>query len=136
MRYLSGIYALNVPSSDGTPGDWHNSGIDWSHPLYLDTKESIFGDFGVRPTFIPGLGVTPTASHIRACLDLLASGNYGTPQGMRQDFIANESLTPIIFNLVLMMRSLPNWQEIESFMLREYGRTWAAFSNKATGILG
>lgn len=133
MKYLSGIYALNVPSPDGTPGDWHNSGIDWSHPLYLDADDSIFGEFGIRPASIPGLGVTPVASHIRACLDMLASGNYGTPQGMRDDFIANESLTPIIFNLVLMMRCLPNWHEIELFMLREYGRTWAAFLRNVNG---
>lgn len=25
MRYITGVYALNLPSTDGTPGDWHFS---------------------------------------------------------------------------------------------------------------
>lgn len=33
MQYVTGVYALNLPSPDGTPGDWHVSALDWNRLL-------------------------------------------------------------------------------------------------------
>lgn len=33
MRYMTGIYGLNVPNFDlETTGDWHASSLDWEKP--------------------------------------------------------------------------------------------------------
>lgn len=45
MDYISGIYALNLPSPDGTPGDWHYSALDWSNVPVKESSCSPFGEW-------------------------------------------------------------------------------------------
>ena len=89
MRYVTGMHALNLGDRTSTPGDWHFSAMDWQLPMTLESGRSPFGDYGITPQDVPGHGVMPVASHIRACLDLIEQGLYGSAQGMRDDFIAN-----------------------------------------------
>lgn len=46
MRYISGFYALNIPCSLYTTGDWHQSCLDWNKVVFLESEKSIFGDWG------------------------------------------------------------------------------------------
>ena len=47
MKYVTGIYALNLPSPDGTPGDWHFSALNWNKALMADSSKSPFGEWGL-----------------------------------------------------------------------------------------
>lgn len=130
MKYVTGVYALNLPSPDGTPGDWHFSTLNWDKIKISESDGSPFGDWGLHVTEVPGHGKMPVASHIRACLDLIADGNFGTAQGMRDDFIVDNSLTPIVFSKVAQLRNSPQWKGIDDFMGREYRCQWLAFKRQ------
>jgi hypothetical protein len=90
-RYITGIYALNIPAPEGTTGDWHDvfywrQGIDRPRTILLgggdevDTN-AVYGDLGVyegraqlvaKGLTVP-VGVTEVyvANHFRAILDLV-----------------------------------------------------------------
>lgn len=127
MKYITGIYALNLPSPDGTPGDWHFSALDWKNLKVSDTKGSIFKDWGLHLAEVPYHGVMPVANHVRACLDLIEQGNFGTAQGMRDSFIDDNQYTPIIFDKVSQLRKSAQWDKIDHFMGHEYYLQWLNF---------
>lgn len=133
MRYITGIYALNLPSPDGTPGDWHFSALDWNRARPAESSESPFGEWGLHLADVPAHGTMMVADHVRACLDLIAQGNYGTAQGMRDDFICDDGYTPTIFEKVTLLRDRPNWKDIDAFMGREYLCKWLDYK-KERGI--
>ncbi|MDR3037357.1 MAG: hypothetical protein LBU31_02990 [Coriobacteriales bacterium] len=118
MRYLTGIYALNVPSSLDADGDWHASALDWTRARTRDSADALFGEWGIEEQSVPTLGMMPVANTVRALLDLLEEGRYGLARGMRDELIANEEYTPLVFALVMQMKCLPNWDEIDRFMGR------------------
>ncbi|MDR1620561.1 MAG: hypothetical protein LBS18_07870 [Clostridiales bacterium] len=95
----------------------------------MDTEKAFFKDYGIElDKTIPEHSETyAVANHIRALLDLLELGNFSVAQGMNRDFICNDNYTSEIFNKVSMMRNLPNWQDIDCFMIKEYYMKWVDF---------
>lgn len=133
MNYITGVYALNLPSPDGTPGDWHFSALDWRKARISDSEKSQFGDWGIHIAEVPYHGMMPVANHIRACLDLIEQGNFGTAQGMRNNFIDDDRYIPTIFSKVSELRASPLWSKIDNFMGREYLCRWLDYKEK-TGV--
>lgn len=131
MQYITGVFALNLPSPDGTPGDWHFSALDWQHIQPCDSSDSVFGDWGLHVADVPDQGKMLVASHVRACLDLIEQGNFGTVQGMREDFLCDDTITPLVFSKVKLLRESPHWQKIDAFMGREYRCQWLDFKRQA-----
>ena len=129
MKYITGIHALNLNCSLETPGDWHQSALQWHAPRMRETKGSFFGEYGIETNSnVPeNKRKFYTANHIRALLDLLEEKNFPTAQGMRANYICNDKYTQEIFQKVLQMKSLPNWQEISNFMGKEYMLEWLNF---------
>lgn len=133
MKYVTGVYALNLPSPDGTPGDWHFSALNWQKAQVSDSADSPFGDWGLHMAEVPHHGMMAVANHIRACLDLIEQGNFGTAQGMRDNFINDDRYTPTIFTKVSELQTSPIWNEIDKFMGREYLCKWLDFKEQ-TGV--
>lgn len=130
MEYISGQHALNLACSLPTSGDWHIDAIQWDHPWTKDTEEGPFGNYGIEVNcHVPqreGREVL-CANHIRALLDLLLDGKFALAQGMRNDFICNDSLNDEIFGKVMQLKTSTGWEEISRFMGKEYGILWLDF---------
>ena len=132
MKYISGIYALNLPCSLETCGDWHCSAIDWTKvPLY-ESNDRIYGDYGIERNreVWDNEGRFNVANHIRALLDLIADGQFAAAQGMRNDFVCNDKYTPEIFEKVALLKKQENWPGIDKFMGREYLMQWIGFKRQ------
>lgn len=129
MRYISGIHALNLPCSLPTSGDWHRFAIQWEKPTIRESSECLFGDYGIENcTVVPGQpGTHKVANHIRALLDMISEGQFGYAQGMRKDFICNDSLDEEIFGKVILLKDSALWPAINRFMGREYSMRWLRF---------
>lgn len=126
-KYISGQHALNLSCSLPTSGDWHIGAIQWEHPWMRDSADSIFGDYGIETNrHVPQHEKQDIrcANHIRALLDLLETGNFAMAQGMRNDFICNDTLNDEIFAKVVMLKDSSNWERISAFMGKEYGMLW------------
>ncbi|WP_163232990.1 hypothetical protein [Bifidobacterium aerophilum] len=124
---MSGIYALNLGDRVETPGDWHFSALDWTRPTILDSDGSPFGEWGIREDDVPGIGRMPVADHARACLDLIAGGHFGEAQGMRDNFISNDSYDRPIMSQAWKLRDSERWPQIDRFMGHEYLCKWLDF---------
>lgn len=128
MKYISGVVALNIPCSLDTCGDWHRTSIDWKHIKLMESDGSYLGDWGIeKDIFIPELNIEcNVANTLRACIDLLITGNYISSQGMKNDFICNDKLTPVLFDKVysLKTKGISNWAQISYRMGKEYGLQW------------
>ena len=70
------------------------------------------------------------ANHIWAILDMLIDSQSGYAQGMRKDFICNDSLDSGIFEQTLKLKGLPHWAEINDFMGYEHGLRWLSYLKK------
>lgn len=132
MKYLSGIYALNLPCELDTDGDWHASALDWDKIVLQESDLSVFGIYGIEEGKKIPEKESPfcVANHIRAALDLLEQGKYNTLQGLKDDFINNDKYTEELFNKIIMLKCKPNWNDIDFFILFEYRDEWIAFKNK------
>jgi hypothetical protein len=132
MLYLSGIHALNVSCKLITCGDWHAPALRWDAITLLESEKSIYGNYGIEPgKRIPeSEGLFNVADHIRALLDLLCQGKYSVAQGMRDDFICNDSYTEEIFRKVAMQRNMENWPLTDRFMGKEYYSAWLNFKER------
>ena len=135
MRYITVQHALNLPCSLMTSGDWHQSALQWESPFFRESKDSIFGDYGIEHNVsIPEhKGVYDVANHIRALLDLLELGKFTVAQGMNRDYICNNEYTDEIFNQVSKLVDSPLWPEIDCFMGREYYAQWLEYK-KGRGL--
>ena len=135
MKYVTGEYALNMPCSLGTPGDWHRGALDWSQPDVCETDRAFFGTYGLeRHTNVPEFsGGVWAANHVRACLDLIADCRFPVVQGMKEDFICDDELNDEIFCHVLKLKGMIDWPDIDRFMVREYRTAWLDF-RKAKGL--
>ena len=133
MRYITGEHALNLPCSLLTCGDWHCSALRWEKITFRDSKDSVYGEYGIEQcSAVPEHeGTYAVANHIRALLDLLEVGNYSVAQGMNRDFIGNDDYTGEVFDKVAMMRGLPHWRKIDSFMGGEYYGKWLDYKRRA-----
>ena len=129
MLYVTGMYALNVPCSLETCGDWHQLSMDWEHVPLKESDDTIWKDYGIeRNKKIPyNEGLFNVANHIRACLDLIADGKFFLVQGMKEDYICNDSYNEEIFSRVMMLKDTPNWNEADKFMEKEYMLAWITF---------
>jgi len=131
MLYVTGVFALNISCELETCGDWHQSALQWANIPLLESKESIFGDYGIEfnknvPEHTETFAV---ANHIRALLDLLQDGKFSTAQGMNSDYICNVKYTDEIFQKVSLLQNNVNWNEIDNFMKKEYLSQWNDFKN-------
>jgi len=133
MKYITGVHALNLPCSLLTCGDWHRSALQWENPRFRDSEDSLFGDYGIEYySAVPeNEGTYAVANHIRALLDLLEVENYSTAQGMNRDFIGNDDYNEEVFAKVVMMKGLPHWRGIDTFMGSEYYGKWLDYKRKA-----
>mgnify|MGYP006911778741 CR=1 FL=1 len=129
MQYITGQHALNLPCSLMTSGDWHQSALQWKAPFFRDSKDSIFGDYGIEHGIsIPEHeGVYNVANHIRALLDLLEIGKFTVAQGMNRDYICNDRYTEEIFSQVSKLSNSPLWSQIDCFMGKEYYTAWLEY---------
>ena len=123
MEYLTGQFALNLPCSLKTCGDWHTSALNWNHITFKDSDLSTFGDYGIEtnkniPEHTEKYNV---ANHIRAILDLMVEKRFDLISNFNDDFICNDSYTTEIFQKVSEL--LPD-EDIERFMHKTYGRRW------------
>lgn len=132
MLYVSGIQALNLPCALDTDGDWHQSGIRWDKLALKDSKASLWGDYGIeKGKKIPGrIRRYNVANHIRALLDLLADNKFSSAQGIRDQYINNDGYTKEIFDKIWLMRNLPNWRNVDSFVGKEYMRQWIEYKRE------
>jgi len=135
MRYLTGTYALNIPCRLETDGDWHAPALNWAKPRMRESSESVFGEWGIERVPLPNYGnmTAPVADHLRACLDLIEGGYFGSAQGMRKNFINNEAYTAQIFDKVTLLADRPSWNEIDAFLGKEYGCAWLSYRRANLG---
>lgn len=129
MKYVSEIFALNLPCELDTCGDWHSSSLNWSKVRYLESENSIFKEYGIEQNKnIPEHENTyNVANHIRALLDLIVLGNFAVCSGMNNDFICNEKYDEEIFEKIYQLRHLNHWNEIDEFIGKEYKAKWLTF---------
>ena len=132
MKYISLIHALNLPCNLNTCGDWHCSSLQWDDISLLDTKDSIFDDYGIEKnkTIPEHKEKYNVANHIRAILDLLYLGNFTVAQGMNKDFLVTKEYNKEIFGKVLLMLNLPHWNLIDEFMTKEYLKEWVNYKKE------
>lgn len=129
MKYLSGIYALNLPCELDTTGDWHASALNWDRVILRESDLSVFGGYGIeKEKRIPEhQGTFFVANHIRAVLDLLDEGMFNILQGLKEDFIDNDKYTEELFGKILLLKNNQNWNDIDFFILFEYRNEWTDF---------
>lgn len=132
MKYISLIHALNLPCNLNTCGDWHCSSLQWKSVPLLDSKDSIFDDYGIEKnkTIPEHKEKYNVANHIRAILDLLYIGNFTVAQGMNKDFLVTKEYNKEIFRKVLLMLNLPHWNKIDEFMTKEYLKEWVNYKKE------
>lgn len=132
MKYISGMYALNLKCSLDTCGDWHQSGMDWKALKFRETEGSLFGEYGIEPcSYVPEHdGSYMTADTLRGLLDILEENRLTNAQGMKEDFICNGIYTQEFFEKVLMLQHLEHWNDIDRLMKREYMQEWLDFKSE------
>ena len=122
MKYISGIYALNLPCSLETTGDWHQSSLDWNNIPYKESDNSIFSSWGIEKQKDRNV-----ANTLRAILDLIEDGDLKYLIGFRDDFICNDKYDLTFFNMVIKLKNKNNWNDIDSLMFKEYKNKWSDF---------
>ncbi len=133
MKYISGIFALNIPCSLDTTGDWHSSSLNRLKLTLNESDDSILKEKGIeRDIYIRELGgMYNVANHIRAIADLLDYGDYPTASGMRFDYLDDDRrFDRTLFEYVFAFRQTKNereWERISSTMEKEYMLKWLKF---------
>ena len=132
MLYLTGIHALNLECGLATCGDWHRSALAWKDLTLRDSEKSVFGEWGIEGAKpIPKHnGLYYVADHLRACLDLVAEGNFALAQGMKDDYICNDSYTPVVFEKTALLRDSAGWASVDAFMQKEYRLDWLGYKKE------
>lgn len=118
-RYISGRYALNIPSD--TSGDWHFTTVWFANkPTIIDLwgvgqkvdTTKLFGHFGIanRTTDIDKTGLqhdkSPiyAANHLRAILDMAIDGstrnNMCLVKGATIDYLDTQEQKDLIINMI------------------------------------
>ena len=136
MKYITGLYALNLPCSLATCGDWHTSALRWENVDEAESIGSLWEDYGIEKGVSIPLheGKFSVANHIRALLDMIFKGDFALAQGMNRDYICNDSYDEEIFEKVYLMKEQENWSEVDRFMHKEYGRKWRLWKNGNSSI--
>ena len=129
MKYLTGVFALNIEDSLETCGDWHTSALNWSNIVLKDTENSLFGEWGIEiDKVIPEHeGYYNVANTLRAVLDLMIEGKTDYLKGFYNDFFSTDIYNTIFFEKVIQLKSLSNWEDINNLMKREFMWDWDSF---------
>ena len=136
MLYLTGVHALNIDNSLETCGDWHASALDWSKIVLVDSEKSIFKDWGIETdkTIPDNEGLFNVANDLRAILDLMTNkNNLGYLKGFRNDFICVDTYNELFFSKVILLKSLPHWEDINNLMKKEFMFEWDNFLEEFGG---
>lgn len=124
MLYITGMHALNLPCSLNTTGGWHTACFDWGNLTVGDTTGHLLGDWGIETCVISDDETVLIANTLRACVDMLISGDFLNAAGMRDDYICTDEYDDELFVHIDMLRDLPQWQQIDRFMRKEYELKW------------
>ena len=129
MKYITGIFALNIEDSLETCGDWHTSALDWNKIKLKESDDTIFGDYGIESnkTIPEHQDLYNVANTLRAVLDLMTEGMLGYLKGFRDDFFCTDIYNKEFFEKVIMLRHLKFWKDINILMKREFMFEWDNF---------
>jgi hypothetical protein len=129
MKYLTGIFALNIEDSLETCGDWHTSAMDWNKITLEESDNTIFKDYGIEinksiPEHDEKYNVANT---LRAVLDLMINNKLKYLKGFRNDFFCTDKYNNEFFSKVIQLRNLDNWEEINHLMKYEFFFEWTKY---------
>lgn len=132
MEYLTDVYGLNIPDFElDTTGDWHASCLDWSKAVFKESDESLLRDWGIRQVRVeayPFLGEKiAVANHLRALADIIIDGRFTLLRGMRRDFLGTDKYNLEFFTAINSLKNSDNWENINSFMRKEFGLEWVNY---------
>ncbi len=133
MKYISGIFALNIPCSLGTTGDWHSSSLPWDKLTLHESEDSVLKEKGIeRSVYVKEFGGKyNVANHIRAIADLLDHGDYVTAEGMRADYLDDDRrFDRTLFEYVYALKETKSdrdWWRISLCVEQEYMLKWLNF---------
>lgn len=126
--YITGIYALNLPCSLETTGDWHSSSLNWKNAHFKNANESTFSLWGIEKHYVNQLGKDClVANHLRAILDLMEEGKTKMLKGFRKDWICVDDYNNVFMEQVWKLRNKNNWEDIDDLMVREFTLLWRKF---------
>ena len=123
MKYITGEFALNIPCSLKTTGDWHYNSYPLEKAKELETDNSFYKDFGIEKHIIKGKNYN-IANHLRAILDLIINKKFGYLKGFKNDFIVVDDYDTIFFDNVYKLRNSKIWNDVDNLMKNEYMLKW------------
>lgn len=130
MKYVTGIYALNIEDSTECCGDWHTSGIRWENMKLYESDDSIFKDYDIElnKSVLTYDDLFNVANTLRAILDLMERNErLGWLKGFRNDFICTDIYNQEFFENVKKLKGVDHWSEIDLLMKREFMWVWDKF---------
>ena len=125
MKYITDVYALNIPCSLKTSGDWHE-GYNIKNAIYDDTDTSFYKEYGIEKKIINNKEYY-VANHLRAILDMLYNKKFDFLKGFRKDFLVVDIYDNEFFNKVYEMKDLSFFNDISNLMGEEYTIKWLLF---------
>lgn len=129
MKYISGLYALNVPCSLKTTGDWHYKSYPINKAKYNESDNSIYKDYGIENYEKDNIKYN-VANHLRAILDLMVDNRLDQLKGFKNDYIVVSDYDNMFFDKVYEMKTLKNWQDIDDLMGSEYMLKWLQYKKE------
>lgn len=135
MKYISGIFALNIPCSLDTTGDWHRSSLPWDKVDIKESDNSPLKDWGIeKDVYVRELnGRYNVANTLRACVDFLDTDKYLSAEGMRKDYLGNDKYNQELFNAVYSLKPYKTpkqWELISRIMEKDYMMKWLNYRKK------
>ncbi len=132
MKYISGIFALNIPCSLDTTGDWHRSSLPWDKVDIKESDNSPLKAWGIeKNVYVRELnGRYNVANTLRACVDFLDTDKYLSVEGMRKDYLGNDKYNQELFKAVYSLKpyKTPNqWENISKIIGEEYNLLWIRY---------
>lgn len=129
MKYITGLFALNIPNSLNTSGDWHTSGLDWSKVKEVNSSDSILKDWGIEQgKEIPEhMGLFNVANDLRAILDIMLKGDFKILKGFRNDWVDTDEYNKVFFEKVWIIRDLVDFERLDNLMSKEFMYEWDKF---------
>lgn len=131
MKYITGLYALNLHYGQETDGDWHKSCYDFSKPRMATTEGHPLGNWGLYKIHLKEYADNEVyvATHLRAILDILYFGTEGEIRGIRgfkKDFIVTDKYDNEFMDKALMLinKGVRNADLIKIYVGYEYGKAW------------
>jgi hypothetical protein len=131
MKYITGVFALNINDNLETCGDWHTSALDWSNITLVDSETTKFRDYGIEknkeiPEHTEKYNVANT---LRAVLDLMIDKKTRFLKGFRNDFFCTDLYNKEFFSKVIQLKDLDNWNDINNLMKHEFMYEWDNYIN-------